>query len=461
MAYSKQNFQDGQILNAANLETMENGIIAGQGAYNLLDNSDFTNSVNQQGVTSVVYNQKFIVDKWECTNVSSNAPISVNTNGITLNNAAGTHTQGVEQYISIKDGTYTAAAKTDSSIWIRTFTYSNKTITNISSSFDGKGEIEVDLNYEDNIYIAIKAFAGYSIKVEWAALYEGSYTADTLPSYVPKGKHVEMLNCGVPLTPHNLLDNTDFSHPIAQAGLNGMHGSTKYVCDRWISYDANATFGGNYIRPGSPIDQRLSKTVIDINKTYTAAFCYADGKIKLESGTFSNGFGSDALGIYCMKQEDSTNYVTVRLNTGKEIHWAALYEGSYNVSTLPAYQPKGYAAELAECQLYYENSWFSAGKQFSQVYLANVFSPLQADAKIEFKQQKRIQPTITFYPVGTASNWKISNNGYAIVKKVENAQRDGVSGFIARITKGDSDNTTWTLGYTIQAIGHWEASADL
>ena len=138
--------------------------------------------------------------------------------------------------------------------------------------------------------------------MDWAALYEGSYTADTLPSYVPKGKHVEMLNCGVPLTPHNLLDNSNFSNPIAQAGLNGMHGSKKYVCDRWISHDANATFGGNYIRPGSPIDQHLSKTVIDINKTYTAAFCYADGKIKAESGTFSNGFGSDALGIYCMKQ---------------------------------------------------------------------------------------------------------------------------------------------------------------
>ena len=56
MAYSKQNFQNGQILNAANLETMENGIIAGQGAYNLLDNSDFTNPVNQRGVTSEVYN---------------------------------------------------------------------------------------------------------------------------------------------------------------------------------------------------------------------------------------------------------------------------------------------------------------------------------------------------------------------------------------------------------------------
>lgn len=34
--------------------------------------------------------------------------------------------------------------------------------------------------------------------------------------------------------------------------------------------------------------------------------------------------------------------------------WAALYEGSYDASTLPAYQPKGYAAELAECKRYFQ-----------------------------------------------------------------------------------------------------------
>ena len=56
MAYSKQNFQNGQILTAANLEKMENGIIAGQGVHNLLDNSDFRNPVNQRGVTSEIYN---------------------------------------------------------------------------------------------------------------------------------------------------------------------------------------------------------------------------------------------------------------------------------------------------------------------------------------------------------------------------------------------------------------------
>ena len=152
---------------------------------------------------------------------------------------------------------------------------------------------------------------------------------------------------------HNLLDNSDFSNPIAQAGLNGMHGSTKYVCDRWISWDADATFRSGYITPGSPIDQRLSKTVVDINKTYTAAICFSDGTIKTDYGTFSNGFGSYALGIYCMKQTDSSDYVTVRLNTGNNIRWAALYEGSYTADTLPAYVPKGYAAEQAECQRYY------------------------------------------------------------------------------------------------------------
>ena len=417
--------------------------------HNLLDNSDFRNPVNQRGVTSEVYNQKFIIDKWECINVSSDAPISVNTNGITLNNAAGTHTQGIEQYISIKDGTYTVAAKTDSSIWIRTFTYSNKTITNISSSFDGKGDIDVYLYY-DNIYIAIEAFAGYSIQVDWAALYEGSYTADTLPSYVPKGKHVEMLNCGVPLTPHNLLDNSNFSNPIAQAGLNGMHGSKKYVCDRWISHDANATFGGNYIRPGSPIDQHLSKTVIDINKTYTAAFCYADGKIKAESGTFSNGFGSDALGIYCMKQQDSTDYVTVRLNTGEEIHWAALYEGSYNVSTLPAYQPKGYAAELAECQRYYYQSWDGASIPIQGLITKEAISTSSL-ALTDFPNEMRIVPTITLYTT--------ANETGAVKEWITNSSVSATQNYTSTKAFGVNSRDNFTIGKTY--FFHYAASADL
>ena len=201
---------------------------------------------------------------------------------------------------------------------------------------------------------------------------------------------------------HNLLDNSDFTNPIAQAGLNGMHGSTKYVCDRWISWDANATFGSGYITPGSQIDQNLSKTVVDITKTYTAAICLSDGTIKAESGTFSNGFGSYVLGIYCMKQEGSTDYVTVRLNSGNNIRWAALYEGSYTAETLPAYQPNGYAAELAECQRYFTRIGNSSAY--------GIISGTECVVKIPLPTTMRnnIVPTITL----DSALWAYSHEGY-------------------------------------------------
>ena len=47
--------------------------------------------------------------------------------------------------------------------------------------------------------------------------------------------------------------------------------------------------------------------------------------------------------------------VTIQANSGSRVNleWAALYEGEYTAETLPEYQPKGYGAELAECQRYY------------------------------------------------------------------------------------------------------------
>lgn len=148
----------------------------------------------------------------------------------------------------------------------------------------------------------------------------------------------------------NLLDNSWFGVPIAQAGQNGMHGSTKYVCDRWVSWDADATFANGCITPGSPLDQRIDPNMVSVDKTYTVAFCLSDGTIKAASGTLRNGAGSYNFGIHAIAD---ASYVRVRLMTGFEIRWAALYEGAYTAETLPAYVYKGYAAELAECQRYF------------------------------------------------------------------------------------------------------------
>lgn len=146
----------------------------------------------------------------------------------------------------------------------------------------------------------------------------------------------------------NLLDNSWFANPIAQAGQNGFHGTNKYVCDRWISWDKDATFANGCMTPGSPADQRLDPNMISQTKTYTAAICLSDGTIKAASGTFASGFGSYALGVIGA----GTTVPYVRINTGTAVRWAALYEGAYTAETLPAYVYKGYAAELAKCQRY-------------------------------------------------------------------------------------------------------------
>lgn len=150
---------------------------------------------------------------------------------------------------------------------------------------------------------------------------------------------------------YNLLDNSDFSNPVAQAGFNGLHGSKKYVCDRWISWNVDAVFENGYMTTGSPYDQLIEPAKIDIAKTYTAAIGLADGNIIAYSGNFANGFGFKASGIFGGLSSDNTTPF-VRIASGQNVRWAALYEGSYTAETLPAYVPKGYGVELAECQRY-------------------------------------------------------------------------------------------------------------
>ena len=64
--------------------------------------------------------------------------------------------------------------------------------------------------------------------------------------------------------------------------------------------------------------------------------------------------------------------------------WAALYEGSYTADTLPDYVPKGYAAELAECQRYYQqyntNEMSAVGN--SESGITYIRCPLKAPMRV-------------------------------------------------------------------------------
>ena len=47
----------------------------------------------------------------------------------------------------------------------------------------------------DNSYVEITPLLTTPVIVEWAAIYEGEYTAENLPPYVPKGYAVELAEC--------------------------------------------------------------------------------------------------------------------------------------------------------------------------------------------------------------------------------------------------------------------------
>ena len=184
MAYIKQNFVKGQILTAEHMNHIEDGIVAAADAEtlggkapayylqprNLLDNSDFTNPVNQRGATAYNTNNAYAIDRW----IIENGTCWVVENFVSVS-AGGYLVQRVPAYVMAETKTYTLA------------------------TMDVSGSVKVAeaagmVLFDDGShgYHTVKILSGEYI---WAALYEGTYTADTLPPYVPKGYAAELAEC--------------------------------------------------------------------------------------------------------------------------------------------------------------------------------------------------------------------------------------------------------------------------
>lgn len=158
------------------------------------------------------------------------------------------------------------------------------------------------------------------------------------------------------LQPRNLLDNSDFKNPVNQRGKTSVS-NNGYFIDRWVIYSADeakrvtsidsnglTTAGNSAVRQAVP-----AELVPKDMGEYTFAVCGSDGHIEFP-GTW----------------KDSNGNLICPLGSAGTYIWAALYEGSYTADTLPPYVPKGYAAELAECQRYFYKmkshwKWVSAG----------------------------------------------------------------------------------------------------
>lgn len=228
--------------------------------------------------------------------------------------------------------------------------------------------------------------------------------------------------------PYNLLDNSDFVHPVAQAGVNGAHGATGYAVDRWnrtsgatvsqaadglkiVSDKTSWTAGIQQrieakrfadvmtfaVRGVFPVACRLFVYIGSGTTNFGTAYFQGDAAertlvLKL---TKPDGLtGDEVVNVYISPDTESTGTAAV-------VRWAALYEGEYTAETLPPYVPKGYAAELAECLRYYRK--IKANNETFAGYAANGV----AYAFIPLTQAMRIAPTVTgggkfYYTLGSA-----------------------------------------------------------
>ncbi len=296
-------------------------------------------------------------------------------------------------------------------------TLSGKTVTGYMIRPDG---VTVDISgtasgnqayveLKENCYLYDGAFT-LSLKVdEQTVLICDGQIAVTRTGTTVSGNEVintvssaEMLGGKPPeyyLTPVNLLDNSWFGGRyvdgvkeglVYQAGLNGTHGTNKYPMDRWVSWDKDVTVADGYVTINSPYDQKIDSSKIDANKVYTVAACFADGTIVCSSGVASSNFGAyGTIGLY-FNYNNGAPYVRMWHNAADNYRWVALYEGKYTVKTLPPYVPKGYAAELAECQRYF----FRFNARVNAAYIPCIVGAAQI-AGFLFPSAMRTVPTIT------------------------------------------------------------------
>lgn len=250
---------------------------------------------------------------------------------------------------------------------------------------------------------------------------------------------------------YNLLDNSDFVHPIAQAGVNGAHGATGYAVDRWMRTSgatvSQAADGLKIVSDKTSwtagIQQRIeAKRFADVMTFAVRGVFPVACRLFVYIGSGTTNFGTayfqgDAaertLVLKLTKPDGLTGDEVVNVyispdtgstGTAAVVRWAALYEGEYTAETLPPYVPKEYAAELAECLRYYRKI-----KGDTQTFAGYATSGV-AYAFIPLTQAMRIAPTVTgggkfYYTLGSSQGTTTetatvhnANTNRAIVKCV-------------------------------------------
>lgn len=160
-----------------------NKLVNGAVYPNLLDNSDFTNPVNQRGSTSYSGGGTYCIDRWD---IASTATVAVVSDGIKI---TATTLSGIRQKIeNITDGQLLVFQLCDNADTVYTQAFAPST-TQAEYTTDF-GKFRFVLNSGGVLTISILLNAGERT-FKWAKLEKGSVATP----YVPKGYGAELSEC--------------------------------------------------------------------------------------------------------------------------------------------------------------------------------------------------------------------------------------------------------------------------
>lgn len=187
----------------------EMGKVLAQSPTNLLDNSDFTQPVNQRGLTvySPATEARYTLDRWRCIKYIK-VEVRNDEKGryIHVENT-GTGVNGMTQFFPPERGlkigeTYTLAAETlDGTIFAKACVVPDPDETdNVKGPYiAGASAVGLRLYTPTDARpggsFSIMFGAGKSVDVKWVAVYKGAYTVDTLPKDRSRGYAAELREC--------------------------------------------------------------------------------------------------------------------------------------------------------------------------------------------------------------------------------------------------------------------------
>ena len=172
---------------------------------NLLDNSDFTNPVNQRGQSSYT-GTGYGIDRWfGRINAQTVEARSTDVTATSTSNGYAGIKQKIENIAKYAGKTVTLCARLYSTSTAGVgFTDANGDDL-IMRTAEGSTSVKVIVctytvpaDATPDSFVSLIKVLGINnayMRIYWAALYEGSYTADTLPPYTPKGYAAELAEC--------------------------------------------------------------------------------------------------------------------------------------------------------------------------------------------------------------------------------------------------------------------------